>query len=91
MKLLPKLVIPAFAVACLLAGQDPNPTQRPSTGAIQPELPTPIFRIQVVSRTTPAVNYLHLGGSTRIDFAGTPLMPGGRGSPQSKVSVASFV
>ena len=27
-------------------------------------MPTPIFRIQVVSRSTPAVNYLHLGGST---------------------------
>src|SRR5258708_33294828 len=82
MKLLPKLAISAFADACLLSGQDPNPTQRPGAGAIQPEpgIPTPIFRIQVVSRTTPAVNYLHLGGSTKIDFGGTPLMPVGRGS-----------
>src|SRR6266853_1057802 len=82
MKLLPKLAISAFAAACLLSGQDPNPTQRPGAGAIQPEpgMPTPIFRIQVVSRTTPAVNYLHRGGSTKIDFAGTPLMPAGRGS-----------
>jgi outer membrane protein OmpA-like peptidoglycan-associated protein len=82
MKLLPKLAISAFTIACLLWGQDPNPTQRSGVGAIQPEpgMPTPIFRIQVVSRTTPAVNYLHLGGSTRIDFGGTPLMPAGRGS-----------
>ncbi len=82
MKLLPKLTISASVAACLLSGQDPNPTQRPGAGAIQPEpgIPTPIFRIQVVSRTTPAVNYLHLGGSTKIDFAGTPLMPAGRGS-----------
>src|SRR6266853_4510 len=82
MKLLPKLAISAFAAACLLSGQDPNPTQRPGAGAIQPEpgIPTPIFRIQVVSRSTPAVNYLHRGGSTKIDFAGTPLMPAGRGS-----------
>jgi outer membrane protein OmpA-like peptidoglycan-associated protein len=42
-------------------------------------MPTPIFRIQVVSRSTPAVNYLHRGGSTKIDFAGTPLMAAGRG------------
>jgi outer membrane protein OmpA-like peptidoglycan-associated protein len=42
-------------------------------------MPTPIFRIQVVSRSTPAVNYLHLGGSTKINFEGTPLMPPGRG------------
>ena len=49
--------------------------------AIQPEpgMPTPIFRIQVVSHTTPAVNYLHRGGSTKIDFAGTPLMASGSG------------
>ncbi len=42
-------------------------------------MPTPIFRIQVVSRSTPAVNYLHRGGSTKIDFAGTPLMAAGKG------------
>src|SRR5438105_4986365 len=84
MKLLPKVAISAFVTVCLLSGQDPNPTQRPGAGAIQiqpePGIPPPIFRIQVVSRTTPAVNYLHLGGSTKIDFAGTPLMRAGRGS-----------
>ncbi|MEO8049597.1 MAG: OmpA family protein [Acidobacteriota bacterium] len=42
-------------------------------------MPTAIFRIQVVSRSTAAVNYLHRGGSTKIDFAGTPLMPDGEG------------
>ena len=39
----------------------------------------PIFRIQVVARTTPAVNYLHRGGSTKIDFAGTGIMPEAHG------------
>lgn len=43
-------------------------------------MPTPIFRIQVVSHTTPAVNYLHLGGATKINFEGSPLMPGGSGT-----------
>jgi len=42
-------------------------------------MPTAIFRIQVVSRSTPAVNYLHRGGSTKIDFEGTPLMADGKG------------
>jgi outer membrane protein OmpA-like peptidoglycan-associated protein len=42
-------------------------------------MPTPIFRIQVVSRSTPAVNYLHRGGATKIDFEGTPLMAAGKG------------
>jgi outer membrane protein OmpA-like peptidoglycan-associated protein len=33
----------------------------------------------VVSRSTPAVNYRHHSGSTKIDFKGTDLMPGARG------------
>jgi len=76
---LKKLTIAVFAASSLLCAQDPNPTQK--LGALQPEpgMPTPIFRIQVVSRSTPAVNYLHLGGSTKINFEGTPLMSSGRG------------
>ena len=67
-----------IAATSVLFGQDPNPTQ---AGGLKPEpgMPTPIFRIQVVSRSTPAVNYLHRGGSTKIDFEGTPLMSAGRG------------
>ncbi len=61
-----------------LPGQVPNPTQR--TSSPQGNEPAPIFRVEVVARTTPAVNYLHRGGSTRIDFQGTPLGPAGRGS-----------
>jgi len=43
-------------------------------------MPTPIFRIQVVAHTTPAVNYLHRGGATKINFEGTPLMSPASGS-----------
>jgi len=35
----------------------------------------PTMRVQVVSRTTKAVNYRHRGGSTTVDFKGTDLMP----------------
>jgi len=35
----------------------------------------PTMRIQVVSRTTKAVNYRHRGGSTTVDFKGTDQMP----------------
>jgi outer membrane protein OmpA-like peptidoglycan-associated protein len=35
----------------------------------------PVFRVTVVSRTTPAVNYRHRSGSTNIGFRGTALMP----------------
>jgi outer membrane protein OmpA-like peptidoglycan-associated protein len=40
---------------------------------------TPLFRITVVGRTTPAVNYRPRKGDTMIDFAGTPLLPQARG------------
>ena len=61
-----------------LFGQVPNPTQR-----MQPQpdkqLPMPIFRVTVVARTTPAINYHHRTGTTKIDFRGTELMPAARG------------
>jgi outer membrane protein OmpA-like peptidoglycan-associated protein len=43
-------------------------------------MPMAIFRVEVVARTTQAVNYLHRGGSTNISFQGTPLLPLGKGS-----------
>ena len=45
-----------------------------STLAVEPITPTPIFRVNVVSRTVQAVNYQHRSGATKIDFAGTDLM-----------------
>jgi outer membrane protein OmpA-like peptidoglycan-associated protein len=41
--------------------------------------PTPTFRMNVVSRTTPAVSYRHRSGATKINFQGTDLMPGAAG------------
>jgi outer membrane protein OmpA-like peptidoglycan-associated protein len=35
-----------------------------------------VFRVNVLARTTKAVNYRHRGGSTTVDFRGTDLMPG---------------
>ena len=35
----------------------------------------PILRVNVVARSTKAVNYRHRGGATKIDFAGTALQP----------------
>jgi outer membrane protein OmpA-like peptidoglycan-associated protein len=39
----------------------------------------PTYSVSVVSRTTAAVKYEHRRGSTKIDFAGTALMPGASG------------
>jgi outer membrane protein OmpA-like peptidoglycan-associated protein len=50
-----------------------------ATVAIEPMSTTPIFRVNVVSRSVRAVNYRHRSGSTRLDFAGTDLMPSANG------------
>jgi outer membrane protein OmpA-like peptidoglycan-associated protein len=66
-----------------LSAQETNPTRKPQPqGEIKPDpnFPQAIFRIEVVEHTSQAVNYLHRGGSTKIDFAGTPLMSMGKGS-----------
>ncbi|MGH9509866.1 MAG: OmpA family protein [Terriglobales bacterium] len=39
----------------------------------------PVYRVTVIGRTTKAINYRHRGGSTTIDFQGTPLLPKARG------------
>jgi outer membrane protein OmpA-like peptidoglycan-associated protein len=38
-----------------------------------------LYRVNVVSRTTPAIQYKHRSGSTMIDFRGTDLMPAANG------------
>src|SRR5439155_18457957 len=40
---------------------------------------TPIYRVNVVSRTAKAVNYRHRSGSTKVNFQGTALMPSAKG------------
>ena len=50
-------------------------TNRQTTLVVEPMSPTPVFRVIVVSRNVQAVNYEHRSGATRVDFAGTDLMP----------------
>jgi len=63
-----KLAWIAASASLVLSAQERNPTQ------------TPLYRIEVVERTTPAVNYLHRSGASKLDFKGTPLMPSASGS-----------
>ena len=57
-----------------------NPAQpRVEVRADQPEAAVPVFRVTVVGRTTPAVNYRHRGGATKMDFRGTRCCPRSRG------------
>ncbi len=39
----------------------------------------PVFRATGIARTAKAINYRHRSGATKIDFAGTSLMPKARG------------
>src|SRR5262245_5275596 len=57
--------------------QPPNPTQV----QVQRSTDSPLYKItvNVVERTTKAINYRHHSGSTKIDFRGTPLLPEARG------------
>jgi outer membrane protein OmpA-like peptidoglycan-associated protein len=41
--------------------------------------PMPTFRVVVISRSVRAVNYQHRSGSSKVDFAGTDLMPSANG------------
>jgi outer membrane protein OmpA-like peptidoglycan-associated protein len=66
--LLGLLAVPAFAQA------PANPTQQ---GVAQNQ--TAIFHVTVVGRTTPAINYRPRNGTTKVDFAGTALLPDARG------------
>ncbi|MGH9672957.1 MAG: OmpA family protein [Bryobacteraceae bacterium] len=70
-------LIGALSVSMILCAQaPPNPAQR----HIQTETgQTPVYRVEVVARSTKAVNYRHRGGATKIDFRGTPLLPAAHG------------
>jgi len=73
------LLASALALGLSASGQ----TNSPSTTNVEPLSPMPTFRVNVVSRTSKAINYRHRSGATKVDFGGTDLMPNARG--QAKV------
>src|SRR5689334_1931192 len=75
-----KIIIGSLALCGALlaqAPQAPNPSQR--NVSADAGMPTPLYRVTVVARTTKAINYNHRSGPTEIDFRGTALMPDARG------------
>src|SRR5688572_7388396 len=68
-----RIVYSLLLTAGLLAAQNTNQTQ---TVTLESQ---PIYRVTVVSRTAKAINYRHRSGSTKVDFAGTALMPLAKG------------
>jgi outer membrane protein OmpA-like peptidoglycan-associated protein len=82
----------ASGAAC---GQEPSPTAQPQQQ--QPIMPTetgnnvPLYRIEVVGRDIPAINYWHRSGSTRIGFSGTSLLPQGKGAANVTSKGQTFI
>jgi outer membrane protein OmpA-like peptidoglycan-associated protein len=71
----------AISIAC---AQEQNPTE-PAANTNQQQPPMlnngePLYRIQVVARDIPAINYFHRNGATHIAFKGTELMPDAHGT-----------
>jgi outer membrane protein OmpA-like peptidoglycan-associated protein len=54
-------------------------TNSQTTANVQDLRETPTFRVVVISRSVQAVNYKHRSGSSKLDFAGTDLMPSANG------------
>ncbi len=65
-------------------GNVPTVTEQSNTAQQAATAPgqVPIFRVQVVDRTIDAVNYRVRAGETGIDFRGTTLEPGAKGSAE---------
>jgi len=57
----------------------PALAQTSSQTNVEPMSATPTFRVTVISRSVQAVNYEHRSGSSKLDFAGTDLMPSANG------------
>jgi outer membrane protein OmpA-like peptidoglycan-associated protein len=54
-------------------------TDSKTSGDVEHMNPMPTFRVVVISRSVQAVNYKHRSGSSKLDFAGTTLMPAANG------------
>ncbi len=73
----------AFLMASgILSAQTPA-QERKENATRTAEGLAPIYRVSVTERTAKAISYQHRSGATKIDFAGTSLMPNAHG--QAKV------
>ncbi len=70
-------------------------TNSQSTAEVEHMSATPTFRVTVISRNVQAVNYEHRSGSSKLDFAGTSLMPSASGeahvnSKRGSISIDAY-
>ena len=91
MKKIGLAVILSTAVCGLASAQEMNPTatqkwpqDQNQDQSRQPQAEwrngVPVYKITVVGRDIPAINYFHRSGATKIGFEGTSLLGQGRGS-----------
>jgi outer membrane protein OmpA-like peptidoglycan-associated protein len=73
MKFITALLIGLFAAPAF--AQNARPPAQPS----DVNAPAPLFHVTVVGRTTAAVNYRPRSGKTKVDLAGTALLPEAHG------------
>jgi outer membrane protein OmpA-like peptidoglycan-associated protein len=79
------VALTTLATLALAAGgaQEMNPTANQrfpqQNNQITVENGVPVYKVQVVGRDIPAINYFHRSGSTKIAFDGTPLLPEAKG------------
>jgi outer membrane protein OmpA-like peptidoglycan-associated protein len=84
-----------LAVAVVLSLPAVAQTNSQTTMEVEHISPTPTFRVVVISRSVQAVNYEHRSGSSKLDFAGTSLMPGANGeahvnSKRGSISIDAY-
>src|ERR1700687_4808234 len=74
-----KRITIATLMACgVLSAQTPAQERNENANRAVAGL-TPIYRVTVTERTARAISYQHRSGATKIDFAGTTLMPAAHG------------
>jgi outer membrane protein OmpA-like peptidoglycan-associated protein len=84
------LIFSASALCGIASAQEMNPTatnkwpqdqqQQQQTPKAEMRDGVPIYKVQVVGRDIPAINYFHRSGNTKIGFQGTSLLPESKGS-----------
>jgi outer membrane protein OmpA-like peptidoglycan-associated protein len=80
-----------FAAAIALSLPAVAQTNSQTTVDVERMSPTPTFRVIVISRSVQAVNYKHRSGSSKLDFAGTDLMPSANGVAEVNSKRGSIV
>ena len=65
----------------------PLPQDQQGQGQVEMRDGVAYYKVQVVDRTLPAINYFHRSGDTKIAFVGTQLLPNGKG--EAKVEARS--